>query len=386
MMALFWLRLAWRFIHRGWRATLTLGSMVLTAVAALIVLASVAVGTNDAMIRNSVGLFSGHIACSGLPPEMDVGALLLPGVRAALLRDELPVRLRQGAHAEELLLLGVDASAETRNTALPRKLLAGVFLSGDNSGIVLGAESARVLQAALGQSLIVEDGQGRTLGAMTVDGIYQTGLTALDRGMALCRRQALPAVAATRSAALFLADGASSQRVLDALAGLPAKVRGLAWTQFMPDLEQLVQLNYLSMSIVMVLVFGVVALGIACAFVIFLLKGLREYGILKAMGLRPAECAGLILTQVGLLALTAAAMGTLLGTLAVAALAHTGIDLSAMTSHNRYFVVSGVIYPRLTPFSMGLPPLLALIFSALAALWPIGIIGRARAVAILRAL
>jgi ABC-type lipoprotein release transport system permease subunit len=154
----------------------------------------------------------------------------------------------------------------------------------------------------------------------------------------------------------------------------------------MPDLERLVELNYLSMGIVMVLVFGLVALGIPCAFAIFLIKGLREYGILKAMGVRPMECAGLVLAQVGLLSLTAAAAGTLLGMLLVAVTARTGIDVTALTSHNRCFVVSGVIIPRLTAFSAGLPPLLALVFSLVAALWPIAIIGRARAAEILRTL
>jgi len=40
----------------------------------------------------------------------------------------------------------------------------------------------------------------------------------------------------------------------------------------MPDLKQLIDLNYISMSIVILLVFGVVSLGIACAFVIVILK------------------------------------------------------------------------------------------------------------------
>ena len=66
----------------------------------------------------------------------------------------------------------------------------------------------------------------------------------------------------------------------------------------MPDLRQLIDLNYVSMSMVTVLVFGVVSLGIACAFVIFIMKHLREYGIMKAMGVTAGEMMRLIIMEI----------------------------------------------------------------------------------------
>ena len=54
------------FIWRSWRSTLALGIMILSAVTALVFLSALAVGTNDAMIRNSVRLFSGHITAEDL--------------------------------------------------------------------------------------------------------------------------------------------------------------------------------------------------------------------------------------------------------------------------------------------------------------------------------
>ena len=66
----------------------------------------------------------------------------------------------------------------------------------------------------------------------------------------------------------------------------------------MPDLRQLIDLNYVSMSMVMVLVFGVVSLGIACAFVIFIMKHVREYGIMKAMGVTAGEMMRLIIMEI----------------------------------------------------------------------------------------
>ena len=123
----------------------------------------------------------------------------------------------------------------------------------------------------------------------------------------------------------------------------------------MPDLKQLIDLNYVSMSIVILLVFGVVSLGIACAFVIVILKTIREYGILKAMGVTSRETMLLIFFEVVLMNLFASTLGVILGITLTLVVKETGIDLTAFTSHNRYFAVSGVIYPRLTAFAWGRP-------------------------------
>jgi hypothetical protein len=70
----------------------------------------------------------------------------------------------------------------------------------------------------------------------------------------------------------------------------------------------------------------------------------------------------------------------------VAFAAGTGIDLSGFTSHNQYFVVSGVIVPRLTLFSLLLPPGLALVFCLAAAAWPVLIVVRQQPARILRSI
>lgn len=132
----------------------------------------------------------------------------------------------------------------------------------------------------------------------------------LDRGIAFCQIAAIPAKAAEWNAAIFLNDGADKELILAGYhkAYLTDSLFK-TWSDLMPDLKQLIDLNYISMSIVMVLVFGVVSLGIACAFSIFILKNLREYGVMKAMGVSPSETFFLILFEVVLMNLAASIMG-----------------------------------------------------------------------------
>jgi len=189
----------------------------------------------------------------------------------------------------------------------------------------------------------------------------------------------------TFSVAIFLNDGVKPSSVTEHY--LSMKIPGAVfktWEELMPDLRQLIDLNYVSMSIVIFLVFGVVALGISCAFVIFIVKNLREYGIMKAMGVTSSETTILIMAEVILMSLVASCLGIVLGIASVTLIRHTGIDLTAFTSHNRYFAVSGVINPRLTAFSLWVPPALALVSSSLAAIWPAAMVIQRKAAEILR--
>ncbi len=150
-----------------------------------------------------------------------------------------------------------------------------------------------------------------------------------------------PAQDSSVTVAVFLQDGMPIGDILLQYRQLLPKGKFRGWPEFMPDIKQLIDLNFVCMALVMILVFGVVSIGISYAFLIFILRSLREHGIMKAMGVMPVDTALLITTQIGLLILFAATMRVLAGVTAVAFFSQSGIDLSALTSHNQYFSASG---------------------------------------------
>lgn len=372
----FVLKIAGLILWRSWRATVVLTLMVISAVAALVFLSALAVGTNDAMIRNSTGLFAGHIAGNQLR-EGDPPLLALPGVERILVRRQQPVLLAKGENLEPMVLTGVDPDQEQAGTALAQKTVAGRYLRAGEATIFLGRESARRLQAQAGDRIEVRNQQGEPLATLAVAGIFQTGLTHLDQGLAFCPQPALPAGPAEISIAAFLEAGTPLDPLVHRYRLLLPAATFAAWTEFMPDLKQLIDLEALCMALVITLVFVIVSVGISCAFLIFTLKNLREHGIMKAMGLQSSDTALLLVAQIGLLTLVAAVLGTLAGVVTVAVFARIGIDISAFTSHNQYFAVSGMLYPRLTGPALFTPPLAAIVFGLLAAVGPIvSIIGK----------
>jgi hypothetical protein len=89
--------------------------------------------------------------------------------------------------------------------------------------------------------------------------------------------------------------------------------------------------------------------------------------------------------KITLMNVIACGAGFLIGIMAVWGIAESGgIDITAFTSHNRYFTVSGVIYPRLTVFSLLAPPVIAFLFSLIAAIWPAALVARKKAADIIR--
>jgi ABC-type lipoprotein release transport system permease subunit len=357
-------------LWRSWRATAVLSVMVFFAVAALVFLTALAIGTNDAMIGNTTGLFSGHITGSDLPLEMRADHLTAPGVAQVLVRRHLRVLVEKDDVFETIELIGVDPRQEKAYTALSKKTVAGRYLQPGEQALYLNQDSARRLRATVGDQLQLRRQAGQPLQILTLVGIYVTGASQLDQTLAFCPEAVLPGQEGLASAAVFLQNGASIDNVLQQFRERMPQATFRSWPEFMPDLKQLIDLNFVCMAIVMVLVFALVAVGISCAFLIFTLKGLREHGIMKAMGIMPLDTALLLVTQIGVLTACAAALGVVAGIALVAVFARHGIDLSSLTSHNQYFAVSGIIYPRCTATSLLTPPLLAGFFGVAAAIWP----------------
>lgn len=382
----FWIRTAFLFLLRSGRTTSVLSLMVFSAVGTLVYLSSLAVGINDAMIRNSVSLFSGHITASGLPADLTPEDLKTKNVVGVLRRATLQGVLTHGDRFAVVALVGVDPEGEKKFTAVWKKTVQGRYPTKGEQAVFIGLPVAEKLGVTVDGTLQFRAKLTSLPVSFTVSGVFSTGIDQLDQALAFCPLASLPEQPDRWTAAIFVKEGADPARVVRQY---PIKVRQAVsfktWDEQMPDLKQLIDLNYVSMGIVMVLVFGVVCLGISCAFIIFIFKHLREYGIMKAMGVTPMELSLLILYEVVIMNLLASATGAAAGALAVFVTAwFGGIDLSAFTSYNRYFAVSGIIYPRLTPYSLCLPPVVAFLFSLVASLWPAGLVARKKAAEILR--
>jgi ABC-type lipoprotein release transport system permease subunit len=388
-----YLRLAFRQVRRHRRKSLATGGFILVGTAILVVLVGITMGINDAMVTNSVRLHSGqifievsaHIAVdeTRLAQDLTGGGR----IKTLLRRRRFSALLRSAAGAAPATLFAVDPALESKTTAIAGRITSGHYPATGKGEILLGTDLADTLGAAPGATLELWDATGQALGQLTVCGIYATGIAHFDRNVAYLPRGAVTKIPtdAAIEYSLFYGPGVSLEAERERIAPLlPAGVRLNTWQTLMPDLVQLIEMNAVSMGIILVLVYGLVGFGISNTFILTIVERYREFGILKAMGLRPAELEALVFLESFTICVAATLLGLTAGWLLTDLLGVTGIDLTHWTSHNRYFLVTGVVHPRIAPSGLIWPAGIALVVSLLAAYLPTRICRRRSTADLLR--
>jgi ABC-type antimicrobial peptide transport system permease subunit len=97
---------------------------------------------------------------------------------------------------------------------------------------------------------------------------------------------------------------------------------------------------------------------------------IREFGLLKALGMKPWWIIREVLTESCLILLMGMAIGTGLSYLSVLALSGSGIDLSAFAEGLEYFGMSRVIYPVIIARDMVLANLVVFVLGIVVSLYP----------------
>jgi ABC-type lipoprotein release transport system permease subunit len=269
-----------------------------------------------------------------------------------------------------------------------RRIIAGRYPQPGRAQILIGKACADTLGLAVGATLNLMTDPTSTARAYRVSGIFATGIEHFDAQFTYIADPHLDetlAAAATTEYAFFFHPGASIPKATAAIGQqLPPTWQLKRWDQLMPDLVQLIDLNEISMQIIMVLVVVLVGFGISNTFILTIVERYREFGILKAMGVTPHELTLLIFLESFLVCAGAALLGLLIGWGLTTGLGLVGIDLSAFTSHNRYFVVTGVVHPRLTYGGLLGPGLLVVLVSLISSYLPTRMAGRRITADILR--
>jgi len=388
-----WPTMALRFVLRHRRKTLATGSFIVLGTAVLVFLQALTVGINDTMVLNTTRLHYGNAFVevpAGTRGLKDAAAALETAahVRHALVRRRLPALAAHGGAAAPAVFYVVDPGKEADVTAIARRITDGRYPSADQAEALIGRALARQLAVRPGQQMSVMDGTGRAVGLFTVSGIFQTDIDYFDNTIGYLPVQAVDAGVlngcAAEIAVFYAAATGMRPPPADMRRHLPEKAVLKTWEQLMPDLVQLIRLNRTSMRIIMVFVFILVGFGISNSFVLTIVERFREFGILKAMGVTSRELVGMIFCESFIVCLAAGLTGLAVGYVLTQLTALIGIDFSSFTSHNRYFVVSGQVFPRVTAPALYWPALLVVGVSFMSSFLPARIAAKKTAAETLR--
>lgn len=354
-------RLGWRNLRRNTRRSLITASAIAAAFAFLIILIGMMGGLREQMLRNGTQLLLGHLQVhhSDYLPDRnsndtlgDAGSLEWKSLAEDLLQEPDVVEVSWRVYSFALLstgdssagaqILGVDPVREARLTTFLETLQSGRNLGEEAArSILLGVGLARELGAEVGAKVAIvcqaaDGSMGNDL--YVVSGILRTGMSGLDRSLAVVHFQDLQELIALGPNRVHeLAIGIADPHRADQLSAqlnerlLPLDARARPWGELAPQLRDYLNLSAGAGGFVIGLVALFAALGVLNTMMMAIFERTREFGMLSAMGMSPSLIFQSLLLESLFLAVFGLAAGLAVGSGALYHMSEFGWDLTRWT-------------------------------------------------------
>jgi ABC-type lipoprotein release transport system permease subunit len=395
----FTLRLAWRNIFRNKRRTIISGLAIGIGLAVLIFVDAMMIGMKDNMIASATDTYlgDGQIHGRGFRLTQDVNVTVRdPDKVSAGLESEEEVKafcrrttafgmIASPSEAESILLVGVDPPAERRVSRIDRAIRQGRFFEGDDPrDIVLGQDLADILGLEVGDRVVcsVSQAGGGDLAQdmFRVSGIFAFDIREMDRGMAFIRlpeaQKMLNLGQGIHEIALQFKDNHFALREDEPFWARYSENgnEAVPWTVLLPQMKGILDLFWLSLIVMAVLIFGIVAFGIINTLFMSLYERLFEFGVLRAVGTRASGIRRLIVAEAGSLAAISIGLGAVLGFILTFVLSKTGIDYKGIEFAGTTF--TDLLYPVLKVKQFIIYPIIVFLFTLIVGLYPAVVAGR----------
>ena len=347
------LSLAWRNLWRNARRTGTTVAAMTLAVVALIFYSGLTGGmlvNMESKVRD-FGLGEAQVFAQNYRDAPSLYERIeTPGTLVTRLQDAgyraAPRLLGSGLGAGEdssagVSLVGVDLDLDRQVSRIHERVTRGAWLARDSHEIVvIGHRLARQLSLEPGSELIVlsQAADGSTANALfTVRGILGPISEEIDRAGVFMSDVAFRElmVMPTGAHQVLVRFPNATARTRDAEAAELSRLQALAsgldapgWRQLNPGISSMLDNAQGSIFIMMSVVYLAIGIVILNAMLMAVFERIREFGVLKALGVGPGAVFRLIMLEAGMQASAAALMGSLIALPINAYMTTTGLRLA----------------------------------------------------------
>jgi ABC-type lipoprotein release transport system permease subunit len=367
-----YLQLAWRNIWRNTRRTVIILTAVVIGVWSMVLLGSLMRGIAVGMIKNGISTLTGHIQIHHQGYRNDPAIenrITDPTAVENALKKALPegaswtARVRVNAvagnarNSSGVTLVGIDPPSEAKVSFIGSAVSQGRYLNPDDrNGIVIGEALMKKFDTRPGHKLVLmsQDTHGEIASrAFRIVGIFRAEMEATEKQFVFVMRKESQKM-------LGLGDGISEFSIL--LPGKPdntevydrlttalpsAQFEVNTWRELLPFQTAYLKILDGFMWIWYLVVFVAMGFGIVNTTLMAVFERMREFGLLKALGMKPWWILREVLTESFLLLILGMIIGNLLAFICIFALARSGIDLSALAAGVEYAGMTRVIYPAI---------------------------------------
>jgi ABC-type lipoprotein release transport system permease subunit len=244
-------------------------------------------------------------------------------------------------------IIGIDLKAEERFGAFSEFLKEGKLLLGRRD-VLIGSELAKTLKVKIGSKLIfsTQDSSGDINSmALKVKGIIQTNNITLDSfAIYVDKTKVQKFLGVDENSATQIAIRTASKTLKDTLSSEYKDLDVKSFLELYPMIRQMKDIMVIFNSVTFFIVMMVVFIGIMGVMYVSILDRIREFGIMKSIGLSYKMIRLQIFLEALFVGLIGYILGAIMGYAILYYLLHVGLDLSAYADGLESIGYSSVIY------------------------------------------
>jgi ABC-type lipoprotein release transport system permease subunit len=279
-------------------------------------------------------------------------------------------------------LRGVDLDYEPTVTDIDQHIMAGEWLSEDDKqGVVIGKKLSKLLDVGLGDELVFV---GQTAdGYMANDrfqirGILKSVSASIDNaGVFMSNgmlRELITLPEGAHELVLMRTDrrGDLTSTTEQLKTSLGADLEVMNWQQLMPVINRFLETAHIQTLIMMIFTYIAVASVVLNAMLMSVFERIHEFGIMKAIGVKPKQLVILIYAEMFIQTFLAVLLAVVAGSSLSWYLQENGLDMSSLTDGISFagLAFDPIWYAALTLNSVLIPTLFLLVIAAVAVIYP----------------
>ncbi|MEA3419562.1 MAG: FtsX-like permease family protein [Campylobacterota bacterium] len=375
----------------------SLTTFFLSLISALLFVVYVAFmdGSHESMLKNTLSIYTGPIQVmqqgyrdnksydyiledvSSIEKKLDT----LSGVSGFAARLESYALLSADDDSVGSMITGIEPEAEMRLSKLKEALHEGRYLEkNDANAIYIGSELALRLKVKPGDTIaFIGSATDYSFAAdnLKVIGTFKTGLFEFDASSSFVNKSYFDELMLSENMASYIVVGVNDLDSVESVVSeieaiVPKEVEVASWKLLMASMVQAMEVDsifgYISMALFFVVIFFVIMIfGF-----INVSARIKEFGLLRALGLEPADISRLLFLETALLAFVSVMVGAVIGgVIAYYFELHPIIIEGMAETYKEYGIVSDAVPTRFDLWTVFWNAGVVLILDFLAIVYPI---------------
>ena len=390
-----YLQLAWRNIWRNPRRTIVILIAVFIGVWSMVLLGALMRGIAVGMIKNGIATLTGDIQIhhQGYHDDPAIeNSISHPQGLEKTLNELLPAgalwssRVRVNAiannarHSSGVTMVGIDPAKEAKVSFIGTAISSGRYLEpNDSNGILIGEALLEKFETKIGHKLVLMSqaaNQEIASRAFRIVGVFKAEMESTEKQFVFVTLSAsqkmLKLDAGISEISILLPKDAEIRKVYHQLkSALPSdKFEIHTWQELLPFQTAYLRILDGFMWFWFLIVFVAMGFGIVNTTLMAVFERMREFGLMKALGMKPGWILREVLVESFLILICGMFIGNFMGFLSIYALSGTGIDLSALAAGAEYAGMTRIIYPAVAIKDVIVSNLTVLLLGLLVSLYP----------------